>query len=158
VKDIYQMGDAARENLWNHRPESRSKSQMEGNDMKTWKSHALLVMLGCSIAALTASQLCAQCADMSNSVSGSAKVNGNEVIGSMSNNSGQDLYVWYTFKKNGVPSTSMANAGAGVLKAGQTNSEGGGIYSYEADTNPARFYWYAVPLSQKNANNCQHSW
>jgi hypothetical protein len=95
---------------------------------------------------------------MSNSVSGSASVKGNEVIGSLTNNSGQDLYVWYTFKENGVPSTSMANAGAGVLKAGQHNGESGGLYSYQADTNPARFYWYAVPLSQKNANDCQHSW
>ena len=126
--------------------------------MKAVMSRALLVMLGCASVSLTAGALHAQCTDMSNSVSGSASVKGNEVVGSLTNNSGQDLYVWYSFKANGVPSNSMSNAGAGVLKAGQHNGESGGLYSYEADTNPARFYWYAVPLSQYNANNCQHSW
>jgi hypothetical protein len=43
-----------------------------------------------------------------------------------------------------------------VHKAGQQNGVSGGLYSYRADTNPARFSLYAVPLSQKNENNCQH--
>ena len=126
--------------------------------MKAFERRVLVIMLGCSMAGLATGSLHAQCADMSNFVSGSASVKGNEVVGSLTNNSGQDLYVWYTFKENGVPSNSMANAGAGVLRVGQHNGESGGLYSYQADTNPARFYWYAVPLSQRNANNCQHTW
>lgn len=126
--------------------------------MKAVVSRVLLIMFGCATVGLAVGPLHAQCTDMSNSVSSSASVKGNEVVGSLTNNSGQDFYVWYTFKENGVPSNSMANSGGGVLKAGQHNGESGGLYSYQADTNPARFYWYAVPLSQKNANNCQHSW
>jgi hypothetical protein len=96
---------------------------------------------------------------MTNFVSGRAEVKGNEVIGWLTNNSGQDLYVSYTFAVNGVPSTSMANAGGGSLYAGKTNGgEGAGMYTYSADTNPGRIYWYAVPLAQKNANGCVHTW
>jgi hypothetical protein len=136
----------------------QGKLQMKELEMKVAASRVFSIMLSCATVALTAGPLHAQCTDMSNSVSGSATVKGNEVVGHLTNNSGQDLYVWYAFKKDGVPSTSMANAGAGVLKAGQSNGESGGLYSYSADTNPAQFYWYAVPLSQKNAHNCQHPW
>lgn len=112
-----------------------------------------------STSSTTASPQEGQCTDMSNSVSGTVKVNGNEVIAWLTNNSGMDLYVFYAFKQNGGPSHNLANDGAGSLYAGKTNGgELGGMYSYSADTNPAMIYWYAVPLAQKNANGCVHTW
>jgi len=127
--------------------------------MKATKVCTLLILFGSAMAVLSAHPLQAQCTDMTNSVSGRAEVKGNEVIGWLTNNSGQDLYVFYTFAVNGAPSNNMANAGAGSLLAGRTNGgEGGGMYTYSADTNPGRIYWYAVPLAQHNANGCQHSW
>jgi hypothetical protein len=127
--------------------------------MKTVKGRILLLVSGCAIAALAAGPLHAQCTDMSNSVSGRVKVNGTEVIAWLTNKSGVDLYVFYTFKENGGPSHNMANAGAGPLYAGRTNGgEGGGMYTYSADTNPAEIYWYAVPKSQHDQNGCTHTW
>ena len=127
--------------------------------MKTAKSRFLLFIVGCAMSVLSTGQLHAQCADMSNSVSGKVKVSGGEVIGWLTNNSGIDLYVFYTFKENGQPSQNMANAGAGPLFAGKTNGgEGAGMYTYSADTNPAEIYWYAVPKSEHDKYGCTHRW
>jgi len=131
----------------------------QGEEMKAQIGRRLLAVFGCAIAGLAAVPLQAQCTDMSNSVSGKVKVNGTEVIAWLTNNSGIDLYVFYTFKENGGPSHNMANAGAGSLYAGKTNGgEGGGMYSYSADTNPAEIYWYAVPKSEHDRNGCTHTW
>jgi hypothetical protein len=128
-------------------------------EMRKSKVENALILVGGIVAVLGARPLHAQCTDMSNSVSGRVKVNGNEVIAWLTNNSGIDLYVFYTFKENGGLSHNMANAGAGPLYAGKTNGgEGGGMYTYSADTNPAEIYWYAVPKSQHDQNGCTHTW
>jgi hypothetical protein len=130
-----------------------------GEQLKTGMGRILLFVFGCAIAVPTVGPLHAQCTDMSNSVSGKVKVNGNEVIAWLTNNSGTDLYVFYTFKERGGPSHNMANAGSGSLYAGKTNGgEGGGMYTYSADTNPAEIYWYAVPKSEHDKYGCIHTW
>jgi hypothetical protein len=58
---------------------------------------------------------------MTSSVKGTVTVGGDGwVIGYLTNNSDQTLYVAYTFKKSGVPSTTMSNAGATTIQGGQT--------------------------------------
>lgn len=103
----------------------------------------------------------AQCTNMTSWVRGSVKVGSDGwVIGHFTNNSSQTLYVMYAFKKNGVPSNSMADQGAGTVKPGQTvGGELQGLYSTSADKNPAEIYWYAVLQSDIDAGKrCEHHW
>jgi hypothetical protein len=75
------------------------------------------------------------CTDMTGSVQGKAEIGSDGwVSGYLTNNSNQTLYVSYTFKQNGVPSTAMANAGGTTIQGGQTvGGEGRGLYSTGAD-------------------------
>jgi hypothetical protein len=102
----------------------------------------------------------AQCADMTGSVRGSVRVGSDGwVIGTLTNNSNETLYVFYTFKRNGAPSNDMSNAGATTIRGGSTvGGEGQGLYSTTADKNPPEIYWYAVLQSDKNQGKCSHSW
>jgi len=100
------------------------------------------------------------CTDMTGSVQGSVKIGTDGwVIGYLTNNSNQTLFVSYTFKQNGVPSTAMANAGGTTIQAGQTvGGEGQGLYSTGADKNPPEIYWYAVLKSEHDQYGCVHKW
>lgn len=102
----------------------------------------------------------ASCTDMTGSVQGSVKVGTDGwVIGYLTNNSAETLYVSYTFKQNGVPSNAMANAGGTTIQAGQTvGGEGQGLYSTGADKNPPQIYWYAVLKSEHDRYGCAHKW
>jgi pyruvate/2-oxoglutarate dehydrogenase complex dihydrolipoamide acyltransferase (E2) component len=100
------------------------------------------------------------CTDMTGSVQGTAKVGSDGwVSGYLTNNSNQALFVSYTFKQNGVPSTAMANAGGTTIQGGQTvGGEGQGLYSTGADKNPPEIYWYAVLKSEHDKYGCVHKW
>jgi hypothetical protein len=100
------------------------------------------------------------CTDMTGSVQGSVKIGSDGwVIGYLTNNSTETLYVSYTFKQNGVPSKDMANAGGTSIQGGQTvGGESQGLYSTGADKNQARIYWYAVRQTDKDKYGCVHSW
>jgi hypothetical protein len=100
------------------------------------------------------------CTDMTGSVQGTVKVGSDGwVSGYLTNNSNQTLYVSYTFKQNGVPSTAMANAGGTTIQGGQTvGGEGQGLYSTGADKNPPEIYWYAVLKSEHDQYGCVHKW
>jgi len=97
---------------------------------------------------------------MTSWVKGTVKVGSDGwVIGYLTNNSNQPLYVSYTFKQNGVPSTAMSNAGATTIQGGQTvGGEGQGLYSTGADKNPPEIYWYAVLKSEHDQYGCGHKW
>jgi hypothetical protein len=97
---------------------------------------------------------------MTPSVQGTVKVGTDGwVIGYLTNNSDQTLYVSYTFKQNGVPSTAMSNAGGTTIQGGQTvGGEGQGLYSIGADKNPPEIYWYAVLKSEHDKYGCVHKW
>jgi hypothetical protein len=100
------------------------------------------------------------CTDMTRSVQGTVKVGSDGwVIGYLTNNSTETLYVSYTFKQNGVPSTDMANAGGTSIQGGQTvGGEGQGLYSTGADKNQARIYWYAIRQVDHDKYGCVHNW
>jgi hypothetical protein len=100
------------------------------------------------------------CTDMTGSVQGTVKIGSDGwVSGYLTNNSNQTLFVSYTFKQNGVPSTAMANAGATTIQGGQTvGGEGQGLYSTAADKNPPEIYWYAVLKSEYDQYGCVHKW
>jgi TPR repeat protein len=101
------------------------------------------------------------CTNMTGSVQGSVTVGSDGwVSGHLTNNSVQTLYVFYTFKKDGVPSNLMSNAGATTIGPGQTvGGEGQGLYSTNADKDQARIYWYAVLKSDTDAGKqCVHTW
>jgi hypothetical protein len=100
------------------------------------------------------------CTDMTGSVQGSVKVGSDGwVSGYLTNNSNQALFVSYTFKQNGVPSTAMANSGGTTIQGGQTvGGEGQGLYSTGADKNPPEIYWYAVLESDHQKYGCAHKW
>jgi hypothetical protein len=103
------------------------------------------------------------CTNMTGSVQGKVRVGSDGwVIGTLVNNSGQAVHVFYTFKQNGAPSNSMDNAGATNIGAGQTfGGEGQGLYSTSADKNPPEIYWYAVLKSDYDQNkSCSmaHRW
>jgi hypothetical protein len=97
---------------------------------------------------------------MTGSVQGTVKVGSDGwVSGYLTNNSNQTLYVSYTFKQNGVPSTAMANSGGTTIQGGQTvGGEGQGLYSTGADKNPPEIYWYAVLKSEHDQYGCVHKW
>ncbi len=100
---------------------------------------------------------------MTSYVRGTAKVGSDGwVSGSLTNNSGQNVHVFYTFKVNGAPSNNMANAGSTTINAGQTvGGEGHGLYSTTADKNPGQIYWYAVlkwDHDQGKACGNSHTW
>ena len=101
-----------------------------------------------------------KCTDMTGSVRGTVKVGSDGfVIGSLTNSSSATLYVSYTFKKNGVPSNDMANAGATTIRGGQTvGGELQGLYSTTADNNAPKIYWYAVLSSDHDKYGCVHKW
>ena len=81
-----------------------------------------------------------------------------EVIGSLTNNSNQTLYVAFTFAKNGQPSKDMGVGGAVTLNPGQTIS-GTPIIAFGMDTNPPRIYWNAVLQSDiDQGKNCPSAW
>jgi hypothetical protein len=100
------------------------------------------------------------CTDMTGSVQGSVKIGSDGwVSGYLTNNSNQALFVSYTFKQNGVPSTAMANAGGTTIQGGQTvGGEGQGLYSTGADKNAPQIYWYAVLKSEHDQYGCVHKW
>lgn len=103
------------------------------------------------------------CTDMTSYVRGTAKVGSDGwVSGSLTNNSGQNVHVFYTFKVNGAPSNNMANAGSTTINAGQTvGGEGHGLYSTTADKNPGQIYWYAVlKWDHDQGKSCgnSHTW
>jgi hypothetical protein len=100
------------------------------------------------------------CTDMTGSVQGTVKVGSDGwVSGYLTNNSNQALFVSYTFKQNGVPSTAMANSGGTTIQGGQTvGGEGQGLYSTGADKNPPEIYWYAVLKSEHDQYGCVHKW
>jgi hypothetical protein len=100
------------------------------------------------------------CTDMTGSVQGTVKIGSDGwVSGYLTNNSNQTLYVSYTFKQNGVPSTAMANAGGTTIQGGQTvGGEGQGLYSTGADKNPPEIYWYAVLKQEHDKYGCVHKW
>jgi hypothetical protein len=100
------------------------------------------------------------CTDMTGSVQGTVKVGSDGwVIGYLTNNSTEALYVFYTFKQNGVPSKDMANGGGTSIKGGQTvGGESQGMYSTGADKNQPGIYWYAVRQVDHDANGCVHKW
>ena len=100
------------------------------------------------------------CTDMTGSVQGTVKVGSDGwVSGYLTNNSNQTLFVSYTFKQNGVPSTAMANSGGTTIQGGQTvGGEGQGLYSTGADKNPPEIYWYAVLKSDHDKYGCSHKW
>ena len=100
------------------------------------------------------------CTDMTGSVQGTVKVGSDGwVSGYLTNNSNQALFVSYTFKQNGVPSTAMANSGGTTIQGGQTvGGEGQGLYSTGADKNPPEIYWYAVLKSEHDKYGCAHNW
>jgi hypothetical protein len=100
------------------------------------------------------------CTDMTGSVQGSVKIGTDGwVIGYLTNNSNQTLYVSYTFKQNGVPSTAMANAGGTTIQGGQTvGGESQGLSSTGADKNAPQIYWYAVLKSEHDQYGCVHKW
>ena len=100
------------------------------------------------------------CTDMTASVQGTVKIGSDGwVSGYLTNNSNQTLYVSYTFKQNGAPSTAMANAGGTTIQGGQTvGGEGQGLYSTGADKNPPEIYWYAVLKSEHDKYGCAHKW
>jgi len=100
------------------------------------------------------------CTDMTGSVQGSVKVGSDGwVSGYLTNNSNQTLFVSYTFKQNGVPSTAMANSAGTTIQGGQTvGGEGQGLYSTGADKNPPEIYWYAVLKSDHDKYGCAHKW
>jgi hypothetical protein len=100
------------------------------------------------------------CTDMTGSVQGSVKIGTDGwVIGYLTNNSTETLYVSYTFKQNGVPSKDMANAGGTSIQGGQTvGGEGQGLYSTGADKNQARIYWFAVRQADHDKYGCVHNW
>ena len=100
------------------------------------------------------------CTDMTGSVQGTVKIGSDGwVSGYLTNNSNQTLFVSYTFKQNGVPSTAMANSGGTTIQEGQTvGGEGQGLYSTGADKNPPEIYWYAVLKSDHDQYGCVHKW
>jgi hypothetical protein len=100
------------------------------------------------------------CTDMTGSVQGSVKIGTDGwVAGYLTNSSAETLYVFYTFKQNGVPSNEMGNAGGTSVIAGQTvGGEAKGLYSTGADKDQARFYWYAVRETDHNNYGCTHKW
>ena len=100
------------------------------------------------------------CTDMTASVQGTVKIGSDGwVSGYLTNNSNQTLYVSYTFKQNGAPSTAMANAGGTTIQGGQTvGGEGQGLYSTGADKNPPEIYWYAVLKLEHDKYGCVHKW
>jgi hypothetical protein len=100
------------------------------------------------------------CTDMTGSVQGSVKIGTDGwVIGYLTNNSTETLFVSYTFKQNGVPSKDMANAGGTSIQGGQTvGGEGQGLYSTGADKNQSRIYWYAVRQADHDKYGCVHNW
>ena len=126
-----------------------------------WCVYALLLL---AVMALCPAFGSAQsCTDMTNSVRGSARVGSDGFVSAtFTNNAGQAVHVFYTFKENGEPSNSMANAGAINLNPGQTRGgEGAGLYTTQADKNPAEIYWYAVLKSDYDQNKpcaMSHSW
>lgn len=108
------------------------------------------------MAVLPARPLQAQCTDMSNSVSATVVAQGDRVTATFTNNSGQNLYVWYTFAKDGAPSRLLSNASSGVMYANDPNGPLSSVHTYNADTNPPTVYWYAVSLAQKNGTGCNN--
>jgi hypothetical protein len=100
------------------------------------------------------------CTDMTASVKGSVKVGSDGwVIGYLTNNSTEAVYVSYTFKQNGVPSKNLSNTGGTTIQGGQTvGGELQGLYSTEADKNPAQIYWYAVRQADHDKYGCAHQW
>jgi hypothetical protein len=100
------------------------------------------------------------CVDMSTMVQGTVEVGTDGwVIGHLTNNSQDTLWVNYTFALNGVPDPSMRNAGGTTIQPGQTvGGEMGGLYSTNGDKNPPRIYWYAVLKSDYNQYGCKHNW
>jgi TPR repeat protein len=100
------------------------------------------------------------CTDMTGLVKGTVKIGSDGfVIGYLTNNSNQTLYIAYTFKQNGVPSNAMANAGGTTVQGGQTvGGELQGLYSTGADKNSPEIYWYAVLKSDQDRYGCAHKW
>lgn len=93
------------------------------------------------------------CTVMNNYVEGNVRVNADGwVSATLTNTSTQPLYVSWSFKKNGVPASNMADTGGGTINPGQTvGGEGGGIWSTDADKNSPEIYWYAVLKSDSDA-------
>ncbi|HKV26080.1 MAG TPA: tetratricopeptide repeat protein [Candidatus Acidoferrum sp.] len=81
------------------------------------------------------------------------------VVGFLTNNSNQTLYVTYTFGRGGKP--YGPESGAVSIRSGQTvGGEMGGIWATnDVDHNPPEIFWYAVPQSDENAGkNCGSAW
>ena len=82
------------------------------------------------------------------------------VVGWLTNNSNQTLYVSYTFARGGKP--FKPETGATSIRPGQTvGGEGGGIWASgsDVDTSPPQIFWYAVLQSDSNqGKNCGNAW
>jgi hypothetical protein len=80
------------------------------------------------------------------------------VVGSLTNNSNQVLYVSFTFARGGKPSNALGVGGAVTLQPGQTIS-GTPVVAFNVDTNPPYIYWYAVLQSDiDQGKNCGSAW
>jgi hypothetical protein len=94
-------------------------------------------------------------------VTGTAKVGSDGfIVGNLTNNSNQTLYVSYTFARGGKPAKDTA--GGVTIRPGQTvGGEGGGIWEAadSVDTNPPKIFWYAVLQSDVDAGkSCGSAW
>lgn len=117
------------------------------------------IPMGSAISAV-ASQ---DCTNMDKWVSGTVKVASDGfVVGHLSNNSNQILYVSYTFAQGGMPSKSAGVGGGVTIHPGQTvGGEGGGMWTIgnTADTNPPHIYWHAVLQSDVDqGKQCGSEW
>jgi len=102
-----------------------------------------------------------QCTDATKYVTSTVKVGSDGfVIGHLTNNSNETLYVSYTFARGGKPAKEMGVGGAVTIRPGQTvGGEGGGVWASGVDTNPPQIFWYAVLQSDVNqGKSCGSAW
>lgn len=104
------------------------------------------------------------CTDMTHFVTAKGQLNSDGiVVGYLTNNSNQPVYVTYTFGRGGQPAKN--ETGSITLNPGQTiGGEGSGIWATSTgpaavDSNPPHLYWYAVLQSDANQlKNCGSPW
>jgi hypothetical protein len=100
-----------------------------------------------------------QCTDMSNFITGAAKVDSNGFVsGVLTSHSDKYLDVVWAFARGGRPDWTGGGSGADTLKPGQTHGgQGAGYWGPiggpdGVDTNPPRIFWRAVLESENQAH------
>lgn len=120
-----------------------------------------LILLVCTLTIGAAASNGGPCTDATKYVTATVKVGSDGfVIGHLTNNSNQTLYVSYTFARGGKPAKQMGVGGAVTVRPGQTvGGEGGGVWASGVDTNPPGIFWYAVLQSDADqGKNCGSAW